>query len=90
MSVSIFKKALDTWGKDAQVAKLSEEVGELLQAVNKHNTKGRWRQRLIDEVGDVEIMLAQIKYIFKINKEVQKRKIEKMKRLKARLTKKEK
>lgn len=90
MAILLYKKALEKFGQEAQVLKLCEEMGELAQAVVKQTQKGRWKHRVAEEIGDVELMLAQMKYIFKVNGEVLKYKNAKLKRLRAKLIKKEK
>lgn len=61
------KAAIEFYGADRQLNKATEELGELIQAVNK------WREspenekfNLIQEIADVEIMIFQLKEIAKI------------------------
>lgn len=61
------KAAIEFYGQDHQLNKATEELGELIQAVNK------WREspenekfNLIQEIADVEIMIFQLKEIAKI------------------------
>lgn len=58
----IFEKALGKWGLNAQLDMLQEECGELIASV------GRYKRRressftqMMEELADVEIMIAQIK-----------------------------
>lgn len=85
--MSIYKKVIKKWNIEKQTLKLNEEIGELLQAINKHLIRGRWKNRIIEEISDVEIMLQQIKFYYNINKEVQKYKKLKLAKLKKRLSK---
>lgn len=82
----LYKQMLEKWGAESQVLKFCEESGELTQALVKQIQKGRWKNRLIEEIADVELMLGQMKYIFEISdKEVKKLKIEKVKKIKNKL-----
>lgn len=82
----LYKQMLEKWGAESQILKFCEESGELTQALVKQIQKGRWKNRLIEEIADVELMLGQMKYIFEISeKEVKKLKIEKVKKIKNKL-----
>lgn len=64
MSREVFKKALDTWGKDVQLNMLQEECAELIAAVN-HLRRGRATEaEVCAEIADVQIMLDQMKLVF--------------------------
>ena len=62
----ILDDAILLWGKPAQIGQLHEEIGELLQALNKVNRAKDAQQaeqayiNLIDEYVDLEIMLEQL------------------------------
>ena len=60
----IFSEALDKWGEDAQINMFHEEIGELLQALNKYRRGRIERQELISEVADVLIMLGQLMVMY--------------------------
>lgn len=91
MATLLYKKMLALWGREAQVLKTCEEMGELQQALVKQVQKGRWQARVTEEIADVELMLGQMKYTFGIKaKDIQEKKLKKIKRIKARLAKKEK
>lgn len=78
------------YGYDAQSRKLTEEIGELLQAMNKYwchdlkhgkNIYNPWDGympqeaeywSLIEEIADVEVMLAQLKFFLSAEEEVEK------------------
>lgn len=81
------KAAIEFYGQDHQLNKAAEELGELIQAVNK------WREspengkfNLIQEIADVEIMIFQLKEIAKIeDSEVEICKLLKLDRLNERM-----
>lgn len=70
----------DYYGYDVQSNQLIEECAELIQAINKHKRVMHNRQsvnmtlkeainNVSEEIADVEIMLAQIKYLLGINEQ---------------------
>lgn len=64
----VYEKALDKWGRVAQVFMLFEEMAELQKAVCKWE-RDPSREKLMaiaDEVADVRIMLEQIQIVFGI------------------------
>jgi NTP pyrophosphatase (non-canonical NTP hydrolase) len=56
----IYEAALQKWGKDAQLLMLSEEIGELLQAVSKWQRKKGSADSVAEVIADVRIMLEQL------------------------------
>lgn len=66
----IFKIA-DNYGVNSQLDILQEECAELIQAVSKYrrtnNPNVFDRMHLEEEIADVEIMIAQIKYLMKLS-----------------------
>lgn len=67
-TASLFKKALDTWGEDAQVRMLFEEMSELQKELCKAYRTGGLHtraQRILEEMVDVEIMMEQLKEIIR-------------------------
>lgn len=60
----MIKTAVQTYGTDAQLMQLQEECGELIVALS-HFRRGRdgAREEVLQEIGDVMLMLAQAKYI---------------------------
>ena len=87
---STLREAISRWGEQAQINMLHEEIGELMQAVNKlmrsdSKNYGTRREDLIEEVADVEIMLEQIKLMVSGHAGVHSAKITKLKRLQDRL-----
>ena len=83
----ILRAAIKAWGKQSQINMLHEEIGELLQAVNKYDRKSTtetW-ENLVEEIADVEIMLEQLKLMIKGKAGVHSIKREKLERLKQRI-----
>lgn len=60
------RMAIAKYGMDAQLGMVSEECGELIVAVNKYlrSKSPEAKERLVEEVADVEIMLDQMRIIF--------------------------
>lgn len=84
--IEIEKRAIATYGKDAQIKMAIEEMAELTQAICKSFRGVDNLDNIIEEIADVEIMLAQLKLIYKLNKnEVLVKKVEKLRRLEERL-----
>lgn len=82
----IYKRAIETYGKDAQLKMAIEEMAELTQAICKSFRCNDNIENIIEEIADVEIMLAQIKLIFEINENVMCiKQVEKIRRLEERL-----
>lgn len=82
----IYKQAIETFGKDAQLKMCIEEMAELTQAICKSFRGEDNTDNIVEEIADVEIMLAQIKIIYSLNKnEVCLKKADKIARLEMRL-----
>lgn len=79
----IHKAALDTWGMEAQLGMLVEECAELIVAVQHLRRKRIGMGTLIEEMADVENMLAQFKRLFPILFELKR--VQKLERLEQRL-----
>lgn len=81
------KAAIEFYGHDHQLNKATEELGELIQAVNKwRESPENGRFNLIQEIADVEIMIFQLKEIAKIeDSEVEIAKLLKIARLNERM-----
>ena len=56
------------YGEENQIDKTIEEMSELTQALIKYKHCGGdlFKEKVIEEIADVEIMLDQIKYLLKI------------------------
>jgi NTP pyrophosphatase (non-canonical NTP hydrolase) len=61
----IFKFAIHTWGKDAQLKMVAEECCELAKAALKftRKTNGSTADEVIDEMADVYLMMGQLEVI---------------------------
>ena len=90
----VFEACLLRYGKDSQVDVCIEEMAELAKALLKHR-RGRgtiglegmkaFRDSIIDELADVEIMCRQMELLFKAEAEVEGRIAYKVRRQKDRL-----
>ena len=62
------KKIADYYGLQAQKGMLIEEMAEMMQAVNKfdRNPIEKNLDAIAEEIADVEIMIAQAKYLYAI------------------------
>lgn len=91
-------KAINTYGVENQMIKTIEELSELSQALCKSIVRLNYTKEktslednsksvdnIFEEMADVEIMLEQCKIMFQCDKEVNKWKQEKIKRLERRL-----
>ncbi len=83
---TLLQKAIQVWGKNAQLLMVLEEMSELQKEILKHMNRGKDNlDEIIDETADVEIMLTQLKYIFDIEKAVEDRISKKLEKIKVRL-----
>jgi len=67
--IAVMQTALDRWGLDAQCDQTVEECSELIVALHKHvkrRPKPGTRDGVLDEIADVEMMLAQMRLAFGI------------------------
>ena len=70
MDRKILRKAIDTYGTEAQMMQCIEEMAELIQAINKYfraNTNEEMVKAyisVIEEISDVQIMLEQMRLLF--------------------------
>lgn len=79
----IFRKAVQTWGKAAQVDMMIEEMAELTKALL-NERRGR-DNNIAEEMADVRIMLEQMAVVFQNAGEVEQKFREKVARLDRRL-----
>lgn len=63
------KKIADYYGIERQKAKTIEEMAELTKALLKHTGSKATLENIIEEIADVEVMLEQIKYLYRISDE---------------------
>ena len=87
----VYKTALKKWGIVAQLEMAQEEATELALAVRKHIRKDNTDSfnHMIEEIADVEIMIAQIETMFEnfpVRELIEKQKDFKVKRLMERIS----
>ena len=71
--------ALDKWGFAAQVGQTIEECAELIVALQKHINREpsqKTADGIVDEMADVEMMLAQLRYMFGVDDAAFRKRIE--------------
>ena len=86
MTNPVLKRALETWGEEAQMLMVVEEMSELMKEILKNiNRKKNNIDEIIEETADVEIMLEQLKENYKIAEKVETYKAEKIKLIAKRL-----
>lgn len=83
--MNVLQKAIDTYGKDAQLWMVIEEMSELAKEICKHKRGRENLDEIANEVADVTIMLEQVKMIFGISDKVDRHIVAKVDRLKSRL-----
>lgn len=82
----VLKRALHTWGEQAQMMMVVEEMSELMKEILKNVNRGKDNlAEIIEETADVEIMLEQLKENYQIADEVEAYKSEKIKLIEHRL-----
>lgn len=80
---SIDLQVLDTWGGEAQLFMLIEEMAELTQAISKRE-RGL-THNIAEEIADVEITLSQVKQYLDLGEDIYKWKNYKYERIRRRL-----
>ena len=79
-STEIMRKAIETYGEEAQTDMVIEEMSELTKALLKYRRAmkspaaydyEKIKSDIAEEIADVEIMLAQCKMIFECSAEVE-------------------
>lgn len=82
----VLKRALETWGEEAQMLMVVEEMSELMKEILKNiNRKKDNIAQIVEETADVEIMLEQLKENYNIEDKVAAYKAEKIKLIEQRL-----
>ena len=77
--VKVMQTALEQWGLNAQVGQIVEECAELIVALQKYinrTPKPDTLENIIDEIADVEMMLAQMRLVFGIDDDTLRKRIE--------------
>lgn len=82
---SVISRAIEHYGVNSQINMLFEEMSELQKELCKHLRGQTDVKHIAEEIADVEIMLAQIKCIFKCSCEVRNWQKQKVNRLSDRL-----
>ncbi len=82
---SIFLRAIQTWGRDAQVMMAFEEMGELMTAIAQFERYRVDEHAVAEEIADVMIMMEQMAVLYG-SELVGQAKARKLERLEARLT----
>ena len=67
----LLEKAIERFGREAQMVKCCEECGELVQAVCKWIGGTGDEEAVIEEMVDVEIMLEQVRMILGVDPDVE-------------------
>jgi NTP pyrophosphatase (non-canonical NTP hydrolase) len=82
----LYERAMAHFGPKRQLRKLQEECGELISAINRDLERGtrEAEEALAAEVADVEIMIEQLRRIWK-NDDIDQAKNHKLARLDSRL-----
>lgn len=82
----VLKRALQTWGGQAQMLMVVEEMSELTREILKNVNRGKDNvAAIVEETADVEIMLEQLKENYGIAERVTVYKAEKLKQIERRL-----
>ncbi len=82
----VLKRALQTWGGQAQMLMVVEEMSELTREILKNVNRGKDNvAAIVEETADVEIMLEQLKENYGIAERVVVYKAEKLKQIERRL-----
>ena len=70
--IKLMQTALDKWGLNAQAGQTVEECAELIVALQKHTNRTptpETAEGIVDEIVDVEMMLAQLRLAFNVSDE---------------------
>ena len=76
--IRLMHLALDQWGLDTQIGQTVEECAELIVALQKYSNRPPQPEsvdNIIDEIVDVEMMLAQLRIAFNIDDDTFRRQI---------------
>lgn len=82
--IELYKKAINTWGEEAQVNMLYEECGELITAIAQFRRGRAMQKDVMTELADVSIMVEQIATLLNFE-DYEAEKNKKLKRLEKRL-----
>ena len=76
--IETMQKALDQWGLEAQIGQAVEECAELIVALQKYvnrTSQAGNAEKILDEIADVEMMLAQLRLALNIDDEALQQRI---------------
>jgi len=62
--MDIYSQAIERYGKETQILKAFEEIGELMQAISKHHLGKANDLDVLEEIVDVKILMQQLFIIF--------------------------
>lgn len=82
---AVYRRAIETFGEDAQLWMVIEEMSELAKEICKFQRGKHSLVDIADEIADVQIMLEQVTMIFGVDDLVREHMDAKIKRLKERL-----
>lgn len=82
---AVYRRAIDTYGEDAQLWMVIEEMSELAKEICKFQRGKRCPADIADEIADVQIMLEQATMIFGVDYMVRERINAKIERLRERV-----
>ena len=77
--VAVMQTSLDKWGLNAQAGQTIEECAELIVALQKYINRTPAPDsidNILDEIADVEMMLAQMRLVFGIDDDTFRKRIE--------------
>ena len=76
--IKTMQTALDQWGLNAQAGQTIEECAELIVVLQKYinRTERPSVDEILDEIADVEMMLAQMRLVFGIDDDALRQRIE--------------
>ena len=77
--IKTMQTALDQWGVNAQVGQAVEECAELIVALQKYinrTPQPGMVENILDEIADVEMMLAQLRLVLGIDDDALRERIE--------------
>lgn len=82
---AVYRRAIETFGEDAQLWMVIEEMSELAKEICKFQRGKRCPADIADEIADVQIMLEQATMIFGVGDLVRKHMDQKVERLRERV-----
>jgi len=77
--INVMRQCLGQWGMNAQVGQAVEECAELIVALQKYvnrTPQPRAVDNILDEIADVEMMLAQMRLALAIDDDALRKRIE--------------